>query len=146
MRKCGRTEYLLNFTAHHMWPLVGSVLERCHFGLTDSVGTECMLIGRAWRGRASGIPDVAFSAMTDDRALSPRMADSSSRTLIGPLVGDVSHIQMVLPETRVEHDKALGRVIIGLMKDDSELFEQFSDNSGFRRWLSDWVFAETYAA
>lgn len=84
--------------------------------------------------------------MTADRALSPRMADSSSRTLIGPLVGDVSHIQMVLPETRVEHDKALGRVIIGPMEDDSELVKQFSDNPSFKRWLSDMVFAETYAA
>jgi type I restriction enzyme R subunit len=45
---------------------------------------------------------------------------------------------------RIEHDKALLRVIIGLMKDDTELFKQFSDNPGFKRWLSDMVFAETY--
>jgi type I restriction enzyme R subunit len=31
-----------------------------------------------------------------------------------------------------------------LLKDDTELFKQFSDNEGFRRWLSDTVFAVTY--
>ncbi|MFM7199975.1 MAG: hypothetical protein ACKO6N_04225, partial [Myxococcota bacterium] len=40
----------------------------------------------------------------------------------------------------------LVRVIIGLMKDDTELFKQFSDNPSFKRWLSDMVFAETYRA
>ena len=46
---------------------------------------------------------------------------------------------------RIEHDKALARVIVGLMKDDTELFKQFSDNNSFRRWLTDTVFALTYA-
>lgn len=45
---------------------------------------------------------------------------------------------------RIEHDKALGRVIIELMKDDTELFKQFSDNEGFRRWVTDTVFGLTY--
>jgi type I restriction enzyme R subunit len=31
-----------------------------------------------------------------------------------------------------------------LLKDDTELFKQFSDNEGFRRWLSDMVFDVTY--
>jgi type I restriction enzyme R subunit len=47
---------------------------------------------------------------------------------------------------RIEHDKALGRVILALMRDDTELFKQFSDNPGFKKWLSDMVFAETYDA
>ena len=46
---------------------------------------------------------------------------------------------------RIEHDKALARVMIALMKDDTELFKQFSDNEAFRRWLTDTVFALTYA-
>ena len=46
---------------------------------------------------------------------------------------------------RIEHDKALDRVIVGLMKDDTELFKQFSDNESFRRWLTDTVFALTYS-
>ncbi|NKL03312.1 DEAD/DEAH box helicase [Rhizobium leguminosarum bv. viciae] len=45
---------------------------------------------------------------------------------------------------RIEHDKALSGVIISLMKDDTELFKQFSDNPEFRRWLADTVFADTY--
>jgi type I restriction enzyme, R subunit len=45
---------------------------------------------------------------------------------------------------RIEHDKALGRVIIGLMKDDTELFKQYSDNADFKRWLADTIFGITY--
>jgi type I restriction enzyme R subunit len=46
---------------------------------------------------------------------------------------------------RVEHDKALGRVMTGLIKDDTELFRQFTDNDSFRRWLTDTVFRMTYS-
>jgi type I restriction enzyme R subunit len=45
---------------------------------------------------------------------------------------------------RIEHDKALAGVIVGLMKDDTELFKQFSDNAEFKRWLTDTIFAATY--
>jgi type I restriction enzyme, R subunit len=45
---------------------------------------------------------------------------------------------------RIEHDKALAQVMTGLLKDDTELFKQFSDNESFRRWLLDTVFALTY--
>jgi type I restriction enzyme, R subunit len=45
---------------------------------------------------------------------------------------------------RIELDKALRTVIVGLMKDDTQLFKQFSDNMDFRRWLSDSVFNATY--
>lgn len=45
---------------------------------------------------------------------------------------------------RIEHDKALGRVLIDLMKDDTELFRQYSDNDSFRKWLADSVFGMTY--
>ena len=47
---------------------------------------------------------------------------------------------------RIEHDKALGRVMNGLLKDDTELFKQFSDNESFRKWLADTIFAVTYQA
>jgi len=46
---------------------------------------------------------------------------------------------------RIEHDKALGAVIISLMKDDTELFRQFSDNPDFKRWLADTIFSATYS-
>jgi len=45
---------------------------------------------------------------------------------------------------RIEHDKALQRVMTAVLKDDTELFKQFVDNEGFRRWLTDTVFALTY--
>ncbi len=45
---------------------------------------------------------------------------------------------------RIEHERALRQVITALIKDDTELFKQFSDNESFRRWLSDVVFALTY--
>ncbi len=46
---------------------------------------------------------------------------------------------------RIEHDRALQRVILALLQDDSELFKQFSDNEGFRRWPGDIVFELTYS-
>jgi type I restriction enzyme R subunit len=45
---------------------------------------------------------------------------------------------------RIEHDKALQRVIIELLKDHTELFKQFSDNPAFKKWLSDTNFSVTY--
>jgi type I restriction enzyme R subunit len=45
---------------------------------------------------------------------------------------------------RIEHDKALKRVMAAVLKDDTELFKQFSDNEAFRRWLTDKVFEMTY--
>jgi type I restriction enzyme R subunit len=32
-----------------------------------------------------------------------------------------------------------------VLKDDTELFKQFSDNEDFKKWLTDTVFALTYA-
>jgi type I restriction enzyme R subunit len=45
---------------------------------------------------------------------------------------------------RIEHDMALRRVVVGMMKDDTELFKQFMDNESFRRWMTDTVFGLTY--
>ena len=45
---------------------------------------------------------------------------------------------------RVEHDKALARVMTAVLKDDTELFKQFSDNPSFKRWLADTIFSMTY--
>jgi type I restriction enzyme R subunit len=45
---------------------------------------------------------------------------------------------------RIEHDKALARAMIAVMKDSTELFKQFSDNDSFKRWLTDTVFNLTY--
>jgi type I restriction enzyme R subunit len=45
---------------------------------------------------------------------------------------------------RIELEKTLPRVMTGLLKDDTELFKQFSDNDSFRKWLTDAVFEMTY--
>ena len=46
---------------------------------------------------------------------------------------------------RIEHDKALTRVMTAVLKDDTELFKQFMDNESFRRWMTDTVFGLTYS-
>ncbi len=45
---------------------------------------------------------------------------------------------------RIEHDKALQRVILELLADHTELFKQFSDNPSFKKWLGDTIFGVTY--
>jgi type I restriction enzyme R subunit len=45
---------------------------------------------------------------------------------------------------KIEHDKALQRVITAMFKDDAQLFKQFQDNESFRHWLTDTVFGMTY--
>lgn len=44
---------------------------------------------------------------------------------------------------RIEHDKALARVMLSLLKDDTEIYRPFSDNESFRRFVTDMVFALT---
>jgi len=45
---------------------------------------------------------------------------------------------------RIEHDKALVRVMTAVLQDDTELFKQFMDNESFKRWMTDTVFGMTY--
>jgi len=45
---------------------------------------------------------------------------------------------------RLEHDRALQKVVIGMLADHTELFKQFSDNPSFKKWLSDTIFGVTY--
>jgi type I restriction enzyme, R subunit len=47
---------------------------------------------------------------------------------------------------RIEHDKALQRVLVELLADHTELFKQFSDNPDFKKWLADTSFSMTYTA
>ena len=45
---------------------------------------------------------------------------------------------------RIEHDKALLRVMTAIVNDDTQLFKHFADNASFKRWLTDAVFTLTY--
>jgi type I restriction enzyme R subunit len=47
---------------------------------------------------------------------------------------------------RIEHDKALQRVVTDLLTDYTELFRLFSDDPNFKKFLSDSVFWLTYEA
>jgi type I restriction enzyme R subunit len=45
---------------------------------------------------------------------------------------------------RMEHDRALNLVSLGLLSDNTELVKQFSVNPNIKRWLTDTVFDTTY--
>ena len=45
--------------------------------------------------------------------------------------------------SRVEHDKALLRVVTSIMKDDNQLFKEFMDNDSFKHWMTAKVFELT---
>jgi type I restriction enzyme R subunit len=45
---------------------------------------------------------------------------------------------------RIEMERALTLVMLGLMSDQTQLFKQFSDNADFKKWLSNTVFDQTY--
>ncbi len=47
---------------------------------------------------------------------------------------------------RIEHDRALEKVLIGLLSDHTELYKQFSDNPTFKKWLSKRIFDVTYGS
>jgi type I restriction enzyme, R subunit len=46
---------------------------------------------------------------------------------------------------RIEHDKALARVMVGVLRDDMDLYKLFSDNDAFKKWLTSSMFLATYA-
>ncbi len=48
------------------------------------------------------------------------------------------------PAARLEHDRALTRVMTDLLSDYTELFGRFSDDESFAKWLKEMVFDLTY--
>ena len=49
-----------------------------------------------------------------------------------------------MENTRIEFERVLRSEIDAVIKDDGELYKQFMDNEGFKRWLSDTVFDLAY--
>ena len=45
---------------------------------------------------------------------------------------------------RIEHDKALSRVLTSMMKDEMQLYKLYANNPDFSRWIKDTVFGLTY--
>ncbi len=87
------------------------------------------------RGRGEGSVTIP-SRVAQDAAF--RNDEASGRTMDGPRCARQNSDD---ENVRIEHDGALTRVMAGLMKDDSQLFKQFMDNAGFKRWMTDTVFA-----
>ena len=46
---------------------------------------------------------------------------------------------------RIEHDKALAKVMLTLLKDDTQVYKQFVENESFHRFVTDMVFDLTHA-
>ncbi len=44
---------------------------------------------------------------------------------------------------RIEHDKALAKVMLTLLKDDTQVYKQFVENESFHRFVTDMVFTIT---
>ena len=44
---------------------------------------------------------------------------------------------------RIEHDKALDRVMLDFLKDDTEVYKQFVQNESFKRFVTDMVYRMT---
>lgn len=44
----------------------------------------------------------------------------------------------------VEHEKALERVMTAVMSDDMQLYRYFTDDEGFKRWMTETSFERTY--
>lgn len=45
---------------------------------------------------------------------------------------------------RIEHDRALEKVLLNLLSDHTELYKQFAENESFKRWLREMTFSSTY--
>ena len=45
---------------------------------------------------------------------------------------------------KIEHEKALGRVMAAVLNDDTQLFSKFQDDPTFKKWLTDRIFEMTY--
>jgi type I restriction enzyme R subunit len=48
------------------------------------------------------------------------------------------------PAAKLEHDRALTRVMTDLLTDHTDLFGRFSDDESFAKWLKEMVFSLTY--
>jgi type I restriction enzyme R subunit len=44
---------------------------------------------------------------------------------------------------RIEHDRALAKVMLTLLKDDTQVYKQFVENESFHRFVTDMVFTIT---
>jgi type I restriction enzyme R subunit len=78
-----------------------------------------------------------------------KISDVISKELPRKVLSDSAYLYAIKnsdkQNARIEHDRALQRVVIELLADHTELFKQFSDNPSFKKWLSDTIFNVTYS-
>ena len=79
---------------------------------------------------------------TDADRVAKRIRDD-----IAPQVGADAAYQNAKRNTpnaaRIEHDKALGRVMLTFLKDDTQIYKQFVENESFKRFVTDMVYTLT---
>jgi len=89
----------------------------------------------------------AFNAQFGGLFSDPKAAERRIFEVIPPKVAADPAYQNAKKNTpsnaRVEHDKALKKVMTAMFKDDAQLFKQFQNNESFRRWLTDTIFGLT---
>ncbi|MEK7475103.1 MAG: type I restriction endonuclease subunit R [Candidatus Coatesbacteria bacterium] len=89
--------------------------------------------------------DQFGTLFTDSDRVAKRIKDE-----IAPMVAADQGYQNARANTpnaaRIELDRALGRVMLGLLKDDTEVYKQFSENESFKRFVTDMVYDLTSEA
>jgi type I restriction enzyme R subunit len=81
---------------------------------------------------------------TDSKRMEQRIIDEIPKKVLDDQAYQNAKKNSDRQNARIEHDKALKRVITALFTDDAQLFKQFQDNESFRHWLTDTVFGMTY--
>ena len=81
-----------------------------------------------------------FNDQFGGKFMDSKMVEKRITEIIPPKVAADPAYQNAMKNTpstaRIEHDKALKRVITAMFKDDAQLFKQFQDNDSFRGWLT----------
>ncbi len=76
-----------------------------------------------------------------------RVAELITKTIPERVAEDVAYKNALQhsdkENARIEHDKALLRVVTSIMKDDNQLFKEFMDNNDFKHWMTARVFELT---
>ncbi len=86
-----------------------------------------------------------FGGLFDDEGrMEQRIIDEIPRRVLADQAYHNAKKHSDRQNARIEHDKALKRVVTALFSDDAQLFKQFQDNESFRHWLKDTIFGLTY--
>lgn len=88
--------------------------------------------------------DMYGGLFADPKRMEKRITEEIPNKVSADQAYQNARINSDRQNARIEHDKALGRVITALFKDDAQLFKQFEDNESFREWLTDTIFSMTY--